>query len=102
MTQISAQLTIPAEQVDLMQQVITAVEQMRATLNHQEILTEEEAAKLLKVSVPTLRNWRKANWLPYFCEGKLIKFEKEALLYAYKKRFGSETHFGLLKHLKNT
>lgn len=101
MSTINAILTIPAEQESLLRQVLDDMAQLRAALHQEDILTEEEAAAVLKVSVSTLRNWRRENsWLPYFSEGKLIKFERGSLLEAYKRRFGKETHFGLLKTIK--
>lgn len=102
MTQISAILTISAEQEGLLKAMLEEIAQLRATLRQDDILTEEEAAAVLKVSVSTLRNWRKDDWLPYFCEGKLIKFERKALLSAYKAHFGKVTHFEVIKKLEQT
>jgi DNA-binding transcriptional regulator YiaG len=101
MTQISAILNIPTEQVDLMQAVMAELKGLRAAIVESDILTEDEAAAALKVSISTLRKWRKEGWVPYFSEGKLIKFERKALLTAYKAHFGAETHFGILKILHN-
>jgi excisionase family DNA binding protein len=97
MTQITATLTIPAEQESLMADLLMEVRQLRASLLADDILTEQEAADMLKVSVSTLRNWRKEKWLPFFSEGKLVKFERRALLEAYKAKFGQSTHFGIIR-----
>lgn len=103
MTQISAILTIPAEQEALIKTMLGEIAQLRATLQQNDILTEEEAAAVLKVSVSTLRNWRRENsWLPYFSEGKLVKFERRALLEAYKRHFGKETHFEIIRKLEQS
>ncbi|MCA0231576.1 MAG: helix-turn-helix domain-containing protein [Bacteroidetes bacterium] len=96
MTQISATLQIPAESVDLMQSLLEQIAQLRATIHGDDILTEEEAAKVLKVGLTTLRKWRSENWLPFFSEGKLIKHERRAILEAYKLHFGKETHFEVI------
>ena len=97
MTQISATLTIPAEQEALLSQVLYEVMQLKAALHEEDILSEEEAAEVLKVSVSTLRKWRKEGWVPFFDEGKLVKHERKALLSAYKKHFGRLTHFGIME-----
>lgn len=105
MTQLTAIFSFPPEQENILLMVLTKMEhlheelqQARTMMRGSDILTEAEAAKELKVSVTTLRNWRReGDWLPYFNEGKLIKFEYNALMKAYKKRFGLETHYGIIE-----
>lgn len=95
--EISASLVIPAEQVDLLETLFSELKELRAALSESDILTEEQAAAALKVSLSTLRKWRNEGWLPFFSEGKLVKHERKALLLAYKEHFGKATHYGVLQ-----
>lgn len=101
MTQLTATLAIPSENIDLMQAMFEEMKQLRAALREDDILTEEEAAAVLKVGLTTLRNWRREGWLPFFSEGKLIKHERKALLRAYKIRFGKVTHYEKLQDIES-
>ncbi|WP_273210742.1 helix-turn-helix domain-containing protein [Runella zeae] len=92
MTQISASLTIPAQQEELMREMLQELQALRAMMLQDTILTEEEACALLKVGKTTMKAWRKEGWLPYFSEGKSIKYEREAILQAYKARFAKVTY----------
>lgn len=47
--------------------------------NKSEFLTPEETAKLLKVSIKTLSNWRERNLISFFQVGSNIRFTKEQI-----------------------
>lgn len=98
---INATLNIPPDDVELMRDMLHEIQKLREALLEDVILTEEEAAKLLKVSLSTLRTWRKNGWVPFFSEGKLIKYEREALLKAYKVHFGRVTHYEVLRGIEH-
>lgn len=100
MTQFSGTLSIPPEQVDLLQVVAAQLERIHAATLGRDILTLEEACQELKCSPNTLKKWRDEGWLPFFSEGKIIKFKRDAIIRAYELRFGQETHFGVVNQLK--
>lgn len=100
MTSIAAKLDFSEEDVDLMQSMLEELRQLRSALREEDILTEGEACALLKVSLTTLRTWRRDGWLPFFSEGKLVKFERKAILQAYKLKFGKVTHYEKMQTLE--
>lgn len=51
-----------------------------------EILTLQEAAKLLKISDATLRNWIKGGRIPALKEGRAYRIKKEDLEKKFKKQ----------------
>lgn len=51
-----------------------------------EILTLQEAAKLLKVSDATLRNWIKRGKLPALKEGRAFRIKKADIEKKFKKQ----------------
>ncbi len=44
-----------------------------------EWLTMEEAAKYLKLSVPTIRKYVKLGWLPSYRQGRIIRLKRSQL-----------------------
>lgn len=42
-------------------------------------LTEQEACERLKISLTTIRLWRKEGWLRYFAEGANIRYKAQYL-----------------------
>jgi len=46
----------------------------------EDYLDQREAAKFLRVSLPTIINWKKTNKIPYYQEGRKVLFKKSELL----------------------
>jgi len=97
---INAILTIPPDEVEIMKALSNKLDQYRALSMGRDILTHEEACLELKVSDSTLRRWRDEGWLPFFSEGKIKKYERQAILEAYKLKFGESTHFKVLQEIQ--
>jgi hypothetical protein len=85
-------LSLPAEQVQLLEELKFQNEKILAMQNSTAYLTEPEACERLKISLTTIRLWRKEGWLRFFAEGSNIRyrvdyldidFEKRALVKAY-------------------
>ena len=47
-------------------------------------LSQREAAKFLRVSLPTLISWKKARKIPFYQHGRKILFKKSEVLAAMK------------------
>jgi excisionase family DNA binding protein len=73
--------------------IIDAVKDAHAEIhnhvNHEvekdEYLSQREAAKFLRVSLPTIINWKKTNKVPYYQEGRKVLFKKSELLKVLRK-----------------
>jgi putative molybdopterin biosynthesis protein len=52
----------------------------------EKILTLQEAARLLKISDATLRNWIKKGKIPAFREGRAFRVRREDLDKRFKKQ----------------
>ncbi|MGZ9871793.1 helix-turn-helix domain-containing protein [Priestia endophytica] len=61
------------ELIDAIQEVVIGVQEENAS---EEIMTIQEAAEYLKVSVPTIRKLISFNELPYFQRGQVIRFNR--------------------------
>ena len=48
-------------------------------------LDQREAAKFLRISLPTIIRWKKAKKIPYYQEGRKILFRKDELLKVMQK-----------------
>ncbi|PWJ55071.1 excisionase family DNA binding protein [Dyadobacter jejuensis] len=72
-------LSLPPEQVELLEIVRTQNERILAYQNQSTYLTEPEACERLKVSLTTIRQWRKDGWLRYFAEGANIRYRADYL-----------------------
>jgi len=48
-------------------------------------LDQREAAKFLRISLPTIIRWKKANKIPYYQEGRKVLFRKDELLKVLQK-----------------
>lgn len=72
-------LSLPEEQLTLLQTIHEQNTKILATINGSAWLSEEEAAQRLKVSVSTLRKWRGEGWLRYHKIEKVILFRAEYL-----------------------
>lgn len=97
MTQIKATITLSPEDVELLQQTLQETRELKAMLIRRAIMDQEQICEFLGCSLSTLRNWRQEGWLPYFNEGKVKKYDPEAVLEAYKLRFGSTTHYKVIE-----
>jgi excisionase family DNA binding protein len=78
---------------DLKAIIIEAIKEANSILpgnNYQENSTEDyldqrEAAKFLRITLPTIISWKKKNKIPYFQEGRKILFKKSELLHVLRK-----------------
>ncbi len=51
----------------------------------EDYLDQREAAKFLRISLPTIINWKKQNKIPYYQEGRKVLFKKSELLAVLRK-----------------
>lgn len=72
-------LSLPEEQLTLLQTIHEQNTKLLATMNGSVWLSEEEAAQRLKVSVSTLRKWRTDGWIRYHKLEKVILFKAAEL-----------------------
>ena len=72
-------LSLPEQQLELLETVKFQNEKIIAMVNHAAYLTEQEACERLKVSLTTIRLWRKEGWLRYFAEGANIRYRVDYL-----------------------
>jgi len=56
------------------------------TLNNSDnFLSQREAAKFLRISLPTLIRWKNNKKVPYYQEGRKVLFNKTELLQVFQK-----------------
>jgi excisionase family DNA binding protein len=79
MSATTVTLSLPQEQLDLLEDVQHLLKQYSDHLNHSVWLKEPEAAERLKVSLSTIRAWRKEGWLRYVGVGENIRYRAEYL-----------------------
>lgn len=72
-------LSLPAEQLELLETVKYQNERIIQHQSRSSYLTEQEACDRLKVSLTTIRKWRKDGWLRYFAEGDNIRYRVDYL-----------------------
>lgn len=72
-------LSLPAEQLELLELVKFQNERIIAMQNNNAYLTEQEACDRLKISLTTIRLWRKEGWLRFFAEGANIRYRVDYL-----------------------
>jgi len=53
--------------------------------DNEDYLSQREAAKFLRISLPTIINWKKTNKIPYYQEGRKVLFKKSELLKVLRK-----------------
>jgi len=53
--------------------------------NHQTFLSRNEVAKLLKISLPTLNEWTKLNWLQSYKIGNRVLYKSDEVEAAIQK-----------------
>ena len=76
---------------ELKNELLTEFKQMlKDFLNQQEkvdeLLTREETAKMLKISLVTLHDWTKKDLIPAYRIGNKIRFKKREVLGSLNKR----------------
>ena len=54
------------------------------------LMTQREAAKFLKISLPTIITWKKTGKLPYYQQGRTIFFKKSEILESMRKQAASK------------
>ena len=59
-----------------LQRLEASLQKVFSEANQNEFLTPEETAKLLKISLKTLANWRERNLIEFFQVGSNIRFTK--------------------------
>ncbi|WP_254561820.1 helix-turn-helix domain-containing protein [Dyadobacter diqingensis] len=79
MNQTTIALSLPAEQLELLETVRYQNEKIISYQTSSTYLTEPEACERLKVSLTTIRKWRKDGWLRYFAEGDNIRYRVDYL-----------------------
>jgi excisionase family DNA binding protein len=72
-------LSLPPEQLQLLEAVKILNEQVLASKNENQWLTEIEAAKRLKVGKSTIEKWRNDGKLRYNREGVIIRYRASQL-----------------------
>lgn len=81
-------LSLPPEQLQLLEAVKFLNEQVLASKNENQWLTEIEAAKRLKVSKSTIEKWRNDGKLRYNREGVIIRYRANQLDEDFEKFAG--------------
>lgn len=72
-------LSLPPEQLQLLEAVKILNEQVLAAKNQDQWLTEKEAAARLKVSKSTIEKWRMDGKLRYSRDGVIIRYRANQL-----------------------
>ena len=72
-------LSLPEEQLDLLQDVQHLLKKYVEHLNKEVWLKEPDAAERLQVSLSTIRAWRKEGWLRYVGVGENIRYRADYL-----------------------
>lgn len=72
-------LSLPDEQLELLETVKFQNNKIIAMANNTAYLTEQEACDRLRISLTTIRLWRKEGWLRYFAEGANIRYRVDYL-----------------------
>tara|TARA_R110002124_G_scaffold60626_6_gene166219 strand:+ start:417 stop:746 length:330 start_codon:yes stop_codon:yes gene_type:complete len=72
-------LSLPADQLELLHILKEQNDRLIELKNRTVYLTEPEAAERLKVSLTTIRQWRKEGWLRFFAEGANIRYRTDYL-----------------------
>lgn len=81
------QLSLPQEQIQLIERVEQLVKKVVESQNKSFWLTEDEAAERVKVSKSTLQKWRKEGWLRHYRDGeKIVLYRADQLDADIEKR----------------
>ena len=54
-------------------------------VENEDYLDQREAAKFLRISLPTIINWKKTKKIPYYQEGRKVLYKKSELLKVMQK-----------------
>lgn len=79
-------LSLPPEQLEMLETIRQQNDRIISLQMQSAYLTEQEACDRLKVSLTTIRKWRKDGWLRYFAEGDNIRYRVDYLDADYEKR----------------
>lgn len=79
MSTTTVSLSLPQEQLELLADVQHLLKKYVEHLNKQVWLKEPEATEHLKVSLSTIRAWRKEGWLRYVGIGENIRYKMDYL-----------------------
>ncbi len=60
-------------------------EKSRSEELNEDYMDQQEAAKFLKISLPTIIRWKREMKIPYFQEGRTVLFKKSELLNVLRK-----------------
>ena len=60
-------------------------EKQNVVATQDDYLTQREAARFLKITLPTIIAWKKEKKIPYYQEGRKVLFRKSELLEAIQK-----------------
>ena len=71
--------------------------EIQKLLNRPALMDQKQICTYMGICATTLRSWRDEGWLPYFDEGKIKKYDPEAVLAAYKLKFGASTHYKVIE-----
>lgn len=69
----------------LREEIQSTLEDRKEFQSQDKILTIQELAQELKVSIPTIHAWKKSQKVPYFKQGKKILFRLNEVLASYNK-----------------
>ena len=86
MSVTTVSLSLPSEQLQLLDDLKFLLEQKIAFENREAYLTTDEAAERLKVSVSTLNAWRNEGWLRFFQQGSTVRYRMDYLDQDFEKR----------------
>ncbi len=72
---------------ELKELIVDAVKHAHQEINNgvvkedsEDYMSQREAAKFLRISLPTIINWKRTNKIPYYQEGRKVLFKKSELL----------------------
>ena len=72
---------------ELKELIVDAVKHAHQEINNgvvkedpDDYMSQREAAKFLRISLPTIINWKRTNKIPYYQEGRKVLFKKSELL----------------------
>ena len=79
----------PAELKKLIKEAICEINEENGNhgpnKNEEEFFDQRQAAKFLKITLPTIIKWKKTGRIPYYQEGRTVLFKKSELLDVLRK-----------------
>lgn len=79
----------PKELKSLIKQAIIEINEESgnnlSTKDEEVFFDQRQAAKFLKISLPTIISWKKTGKIPYYQEGRTVLFKKSELLDVMRK-----------------